>query len=115
MPGLDGPVHKRARVDNSLTQTCVNSTNALKTNKLCGVMERGLHPYGVQPLGNALTYEGHDHRSNGLGDLAVFGDEILLSIFYCLDAKDISRLASSSAMIYTLCHFNGIVQNIVSS
>mmetsp|Transcript_5293 Transcript_5293/g.15813 ORF Transcript_5293/g.15813 Transcript_5293/m.15813 type:complete len:479 (+) Transcript_5293:275-1711(+) len=70
------------------------------------VLERGVHPLGVRPLGEALArgkhWEACKVRSEGLGAMSVLDDGLLLRILELLDAPSLARCSRASRMLYAL-------------
>eukprot|EP00897_Mesotaenium_endlicherianum_P000489 jgi/Mesen1/10440/ME000082S09943 len=68
-------------------------------------LERGVHSYGVQPLGNMfLSSSGINTRDTGLGNLKVLSDTTVLEILSLLGPRDTCRLALVSRGFYVYAH-----------
>ncbi|KAI9337805.1 hypothetical protein BDR26DRAFT_838504 [Obelidium mucronatum] len=87
---------------------------AKKARLLSGFCTLRSHPYGVQPLGNALFDSGGGaaqrpaaDRGAGLGRLAALDDAALLGLFlaapHVLDDGSVLRLQRCSRALYVLC------------
>ena len=60
-----------------------------------GVVERGEHPLGIQPLGNWLLASSEGARNGrdvGLGRMCCLPDSLVLEVLHFLDAKDMAKL-----------------------
>ena len=66
------------------------------------------HPYGVQPLGNAMCVTSntgtHRGRMSGLGSFRVLEDQLMVVLLQFLDAASLVHLSSASSASYVFCH-----------
>jgi hypothetical protein len=58
------------------------------------------NPFGIAPSGNSFGDSERDVRDSSLGDLAVFPDDVLLSIFEAVGPVSLSVLAPTSRYFY---------------
>ena len=64
----------------------------------------GHHPIGIQPEGNILfAAEAKNIRNDGLGNLSVLSDALMLELFSWFSVKDVATLARVSKAMYAFC------------
>jgi hypothetical protein len=76
------------------------------------VLERGRHPYGVQPLGNMYTDSAPSLRP-GLGILAPLPDQAVLHLLEMLGVRELGLLTCCSKALYVFCHHDEIWRSLV--
>lgn len=68
---------------------------------------------GVQPLGACFQAGCKNVRNAGLGKLASFSDEHVLSVLACLGAKDLIRLSSVSKALYCFANHEELWKAVI--
>lgn len=76
------------------------------------VLERGSHPYGVQPMGNMYAGAAPSIRS-GLGMLAPLADQAVLDVLEMLGVRELGMLTSCSRALYVFCHHDEVWRSLV--
>eukprot|EP00698_Gefionella_okellyi_P002532 TRINITY_DN12376_c0_g1_i1.p1 TRINITY_DN12376_c0_g1~~TRINITY_DN12376_c0_g1_i1.p1 ORF type:complete len:467 (-),score=66.88 TRINITY_DN12376_c0_g1_i1:41-1390(-) len=77
------------------------------------MLERGRHPFGVQPWGNYYSSDVPPCRDVGLGRLGGLKDEVVLDILGHLDAIDLCHLALVSKSFYVFAHQDDLWKSLV--
>ena len=75
--------------------------------------ELDTHLVGVQPLGACFESGSKNVRNAGLGKLACFLDEQVLSVLSCLGAKDLISLSSVSKALYCFANHEELWKALV--
>jgi len=76
------------------------------------VLEKGSHPYGVQPMGNMYTGIASCIRA-GLGAFAPLADQAVLDLLEMLDARRLGLLICCSRALYIFAHHDELWRALV--
>ena len=76
------------------------------------VLEKGSHPYGVQPMGNMYTGTASCIRA-GLGAFAPLADQAVLDLLEMLDARRLGLLICCSRALYIFAHHDELWRALV--